>query len=138
MTEDFDKLNKIYRVSEKVEIEKYNRLGKSSKEYMAMKEMKQESDDQKDLEQVKPKMSAAEYFKQKKTNEGLQIKEVQGEGYSQLEVGYNADSPDPRVGGTKIVFDSRFDEITKQAETSKITAFMKVKAEEKQPKLTEA
>jgi hypothetical protein len=71
MTGDFEKLDKIYRVSEKVEIEKYNRLGKSSKEYMEMKEMKQESDEQKDLEQAKPKMSAAEYFKQKKTNEGL-------------------------------------------------------------------
>ena len=40
MTEDFNKLDKMYRVSEKVELEKYNRLGKSSKEYYQMKEMK--------------------------------------------------------------------------------------------------
>jgi len=40
MTDDFDELNKMYRVSEKVEIEKYNRLGKSGKEFFEMKEMK--------------------------------------------------------------------------------------------------
>ena len=44
MTGDFDKLDKIYRVSEKVEIEKYNRLGKSSKQFYERKEMKDESD----------------------------------------------------------------------------------------------
>lgn len=65
MTEDFNKLDKMYRVSEKVELEKYNRLGKSSKEYYQMKEMKQELDEQKDEEKIKPKMSAAEYFKNK-------------------------------------------------------------------------
>jgi hypothetical protein len=40
MTEDFEKLDKIYRVSEKVEIEKFNRLGKSGKEFYERKEMK--------------------------------------------------------------------------------------------------
>jgi len=40
MTEDFNKLDKMYRVSEKVELEKYNRLGKSGKEFYQMKEMK--------------------------------------------------------------------------------------------------
>lgn len=45
MREDFDKLDKMYRVSEKVEIEKYNRLGKTAKEFYSMKEMKKELDD---------------------------------------------------------------------------------------------
>jgi len=33
MTEDFVKLDELYRVSEKKEIEKFNRIGKSTKEF---------------------------------------------------------------------------------------------------------
>jgi len=40
------------------------------------------------------------------------IKYVDGEGYSQVEVSQNSDSPDPRVGATKIIFDTRFTEMT--------------------------
>ncbi len=43
-----------------------------------------------------------------------------------------AESPDPRVGGTKIIFDSRLSEIS---ETSQLDAFIKVKQQEKQKKL---
>ena len=50
MRDDFDKLDKMYRVSEKVEIEKYNRLGKSSKEFYEMRDMKKDLDEQKEME----------------------------------------------------------------------------------------
>ena len=50
MTADFNKLDEMYRVSEKVEIEKYNRLGKSSKEFYDNKEMQKELKDQKEIE----------------------------------------------------------------------------------------
>ena len=45
--------------------------------------MKKDLDDQKSIETTQPKMSAKEYFQQKK---GVQIKEIEGEGYSQIEV----------------------------------------------------
>jgi hypothetical protein len=65
MKQDFDKLDEMYRVSEKVEIEKFRRIGKSSKEFYQNKEMREELKDQKEMEgvQPRPKMSAAEYFK---------------------------------------------------------------------------
>ena len=39
MTEDFQKLDELYRVSEKKEIEKFNRIGKSTKEFYERKIM---------------------------------------------------------------------------------------------------
>jgi hypothetical protein len=33
MTQDFEELDKMYRVSEKKEIEKYNRIGKTTREF---------------------------------------------------------------------------------------------------------
>ena len=41
----------------------------------------------------------------------MSVKEVVGDGYSQVEVSHKADSLDPRVGGTKIIFDSRLDDV---------------------------
>ena len=110
----------MYRVSEKVEIEKYRRIGKTSQEYYKNKQLRADLDDQTEEEGIaaKPKISAAEYFKQKysKGPEGMTVKEVVGEGFSQLEVSHKADSADPRVGGTKIIFDSRLDDVTNATE----------------------
>ena len=144
MKEDFDKLDEIYRVSEKVEIEKFRRIGKTSKEYFKNKELREEFDEQEVEEGLvaKPKMSAAEYFKQKYSQgpEGMSVKEVVGDGFSQVEVSHKADSKDPRVGGTKIIFDSRLDDATKATENIQIKSFIKAKADQKEaakPKMTE-
>ena len=56
-----------------------------------------------------------------------QVLEVQGDGYSQTEISHKADTPDPRVGGTKIIFDTRLSDITKQSETAQLDAFIKTK-----------
>jgi len=42
MTKDFEKLDEIYRYSEKKEIEKFNRLGKSTREFYEQKDMRNE------------------------------------------------------------------------------------------------
>ena len=62
------------------------------------------------------------------------VREVVGQGFSQTEISHKADSPDPRVGGTKIIFDTRLADITKRSETGQLDAFMKAKAEDKQKK----
>ena len=43
----------------------------------------------------------------------LKVKQIDKDGYEQIEISQKSDSPDPRVGGTKIIFDSRLDDITK-------------------------
>ena len=37
MTQNFEKLDEIYRISEKKEIEKFNRIGKTTEEYFSQK-----------------------------------------------------------------------------------------------------
>jgi hypothetical protein len=54
-----------------------------------------------------------ERLKARDESNNFKIKEIDGDGYSQVEVSQNAESPDPRVGGTKIIFDSRFDDYSK-------------------------
>jgi len=44
----------------------------------------------------------------------LKVKETKGDGFSTLEVSHKSESPDPRVGGTKIIFDTRLDGVAKQ------------------------
>ena len=46
MTDDYVKLDEAYRITEKSEIEKYKRLGKSSKQFYEDKEMRKEMEDQ--------------------------------------------------------------------------------------------
>ena len=78
MTQDFEKLDKIYRVSEKKEIEKFNRIGKTTREFYEQKEMSEELAMQKQEEGA----AAVEEMKAKLLSEGeTQVREVQGEGY---------------------------------------------------------
>lgn len=50
MTEDFDELDKLYRVSEKKEIEKFNRIGRTTREFYDQKAMEQDLSEQKSTE----------------------------------------------------------------------------------------
>jgi hypothetical protein len=63
----------------------------------------------------------------------LKVKETKGEGFTTLEVSHKSDSPDPRVGGTKIIFDSRLDKVASNQETE-LDAYLKVKQQEKERK----
>lgn len=54
-----------------------------------------------------------------------------------MEISHKSDSPDPRVGGTKIIFDSRFDKITEQSKTADLDAFIKAKQEKSHRPKTE-
>ena len=50
-----------------------------------------------------------------------------GQDYSAIEVSHPSESNDPRVGGTKITFDSRLDKISDGEKTSELEAYIKVK-----------
>lgn len=66
-------------------------------------------------------------------NRDVSVKEIEGEGYSAVEISTrDTEVVDPRVGGTKIVFDSRLADVTKSSESTQLSAFMKVKAQEKE------
>jgi hypothetical protein len=108
MQQDFQKLDDLYRVSEKEEIEKARRIGKSSKQFYSEKELKAENDQQKSSE-VEDKISK---MKHKFEAGDVSVEETHGDGFSQIAISTKAESPDPRVGGTKIVFDSRLDKAT--------------------------
>ena len=133
MTEDFEKLDKIYRVSEKKEIEKFNRIGKTTQEFYDQQKMIEDLETQKkadgvDLTSV---VSSSEQMKQrlmKMQNKDVSVKEIEGDGYSSVEISTrDTEIVDPRVGGTKIVFDTRLADVTSSSESSQFTAFMKVK-----------
>ena len=78
-------------------------------------------------------ISSAEQMRERllkrESNKGIEVREIAGDGYSQIEFSQNPDTPDPRIGGSKIIFDSRLADVTKNAETSDLDAFYKVKAE---------
>ena len=57
-----------------------------------------------------------ELLLKKDKERGLEIREIQGQGYTQTEFSQKADTLDPRIGGTKIIFDSRLGDVTKSAE----------------------
>ena len=65
--------------------------------------------------------------KETSTEGNVEIKRIVSKDYEQVKVSQNADSPDPRVGGTTIMFDSRLDEISSKSNTRDIDAFMKTK-----------
>ena len=65
------------------------------------------------------------------SDKNMEVKEIEGVGYSQLEVSQNSDSPDPRVGGTKIIFDTRLSDVTEKSQSSQLSTFMKMKSDEK-------
>lgn len=135
MTDDFEKLDKFYRYSEKKEIEKFNQLGKTTKEFYEQKEMTEQLESQKQIDEEKG-VTSADIMKKKLLNREqdqnvMEVKQIEGEGYSQLEFSQNSDSPDPRVGGTKIIFDTRLKDVTEKSQSSQLDTFMKIKSEEK-------
>ena len=66
-------------------------------------------------------VSSSEQMKQrlmKMQNKDVSVKEIEGEGYSAVEISTrDTEIVDPRVGGTKIVFDSRLADVTKSSES---------------------
>jgi len=131
MKDDFTKLDEMYRVSEKEEIEKYKRIGKTTKQFYEDKLMREELETQKAEEKSDDKMMKMKEILREGKQGDIKVKETQGDGYSTIEIDHKSDSPDPRVGGTKITFDSRLDNQNK-GEISELGAFLKVKADMKQ------
>ena len=85
MTEDFEKLDKFYRYTEKKEIQKFNQLGKTTKEFYEQQEMKEQLDSQKQIDKDQG-VTSAEVMKQKLLNrdsdKNMEVKEIEGVGYS--------------------------------------------------------
>jgi hypothetical protein len=96
--------------------------------------MLKELEDQKAADGISSKsgISSADQMKERLLNrqssKEMEVREISGEGFSQTEFSQNADTPDPRIGGSKIIFDSRLSDVTKNSETSDIDAFINVKA----------
>jgi hypothetical protein len=63
------------------------------------------------------------------SSDKIKITKTFEDGYEQVMVSHMSESPDPRVGGTKIIFDARLDKITEQSQTSQLDAYIKVKTE---------
>lgn len=95
------KLDEVYRVSEKEELEKMRQLGKSPKEVLR----RQQQMDSEDLDQV----TREELLRD--DDKIVLIKK--GKGFERMEIDQQVkDAPDPRIHGAKIVFDSRLDEFS--------------------------
>lgn len=131
MIEDYQKLDDFYRHSEKKEIEKYQRIGKTATDYYEQKQMRAENDEQKAQDQMGSENAMKALLLKKDKEKGIEVREIQGDGYTQTEISQKADSMDPRVGGTRIIFDTRLTDITQSNESDELTAYMKVKNDEK-------
>jgi hypothetical protein len=97
--------------------------------------MREELEQQKETERATAGEEAMKELLLKKDQQtGLEVKEIKGQGYSQTEFSQKADTLDPRIGGTKIIFDSRLGDVTKTTEDDQLRAFMKIRADEKKKK----
>lgn len=98
----------MYRVTEKEEIDKYKQLGKTAEDYYEDKiKLAQDAQDQTDdttsTESIKSRLL------KKDQDSGMEVKLIESDSYSQVQVSSLGESPDPRVAGPKIIFDSRLD-----------------------------
>lgn len=85
MKGDFERLDELYRVSEKEEIEKYNRIGKSTKQFYEEKTMREQLEEQKKTEgegASVEKMKEILLQKQNLESGTFTIKSKEGSGYS--------------------------------------------------------
>lgn len=83
MTEDFKKLDEFYRYSEKKELEKFQRIGRSATQYYEQQQMREELEQQKETERVTAGEDAMkELLLKKDQKKGLEVKEIKGQGYS--------------------------------------------------------
>ena len=83
MTEDFQKLDEFYRYSEKKELEKFQRIGRSATQFYEQQQMREELEQQKESEQAMGGEQAMKELLLKKDKErGLEVREIQGQGYT--------------------------------------------------------
>ena len=61
--DNFKKLDDMYRVTEKEEIEKYNRIGKTTKQFYEDQEMRTQMQDQKKIEEDLPEGTKTQRMK---------------------------------------------------------------------------
>lgn len=52
--------------------------------------------------------------KRETDGQGTEVAYIKGGTFEQVQVSQAADNPDPRVGGSRIIFDSRLDKFTTQ------------------------
>lgn len=62
----------------------------------------------------------------------VKISKVIDDGVEQIQISHKSESPDPRVGGTKIIFDPRFDQL--QQQNNELDVYLKIKAEQEKAK----
>lgn len=120
MEGDFNKLDEMFRVSEKEEIKKYLELGKTPAQYyeeQAARGVPRPGVTIKSLDGTKDKSieSVRETLMSMEEDDGVNISVIKGrsktgESYEQVKVSAsNGAVPDPRIAGAQIFFDSRLD-----------------------------
>ena len=111
ITDDYEKLDEAFRITEKEEIKKYLQIGKTPEQYYqdkarrAARAPRDEQDPQEkpSIQRLKENLIKSEF-------DGMQISEIQGENFEQLKFSQDdSKSPDPRIGGASVIFDTRLD-----------------------------
>lgn len=117
MREDFEELDKMYRVSEKQELAKYKQIGKSAQDYYDESQSNKVGGKVNSLrptdESSASKTDNGLLIKRERVEDGqMEVSVIKGENFEQLQIsqgGAVSAIQDPRVGGAKIIFDSRLD-----------------------------
>lgn len=129
MREDFNELDKMYRVTEKEEILKYQQIGKSATDYY--QEQQGVTVDRK----AEPPVPREEgQVVDKVRGEDVEVQYIRSGDYEQVQVRpQQSDVNDPRVGGAKIIFDSRLDKFQRTSTPEQAKEHIKRKQEELPP-----
>lgn len=116
MREDFEQLDKMFRITEKEEIAKYQQIGKTAKDYyqQQMETAAEEGGSSEGTGQPNEGTASGSVIEKQlaTTEDGMKVQYIKSEGYEQVSVTPTIDNPDPRVGGSKIIFDSRLDKFS--------------------------
>lgn len=110
----------MYRVSEKQELAKYKQIGKSAQDYYEESQSNKAGVKGNSLrpteESSTTKTDNGLLIKRERVEDGqMEVSVIKGENFEQLQIsqgGAVSKIQDPRVGGAKIIFDSRLDKFS--------------------------
>ena len=121
MREDFEELDKMYRITEKQELNKYKQIGKSAQDYYDESQQQKGGKPSNALRPSSEENNArvsedGKVVKRERIEDGqMEVSIIKGDNYEQVQVsqgGAVSSIQDPRVGGAKIIFDSRLDKFS--------------------------
>lgn len=82
MREDFEELDKMFRITEKEEIDKFKQVGKTAAEYYQHKEMQAKGETEVSKEEKVPETTdSSQVLKSDVTSEGMEVKVIKGDDF---------------------------------------------------------